>query len=590
MRLHPMILLCVFLATLSLQALQAADFLSPEYGTGLDSSTYAVVVDGENVYVGGSFSHAGGVAAESIAMWDGSKWVPLGSGIKGRVDDLLFLNGKLYAVGDFTEAGGVAADCIAVWNGFQWSSLGTGPLFQTQTGTSRGSIVALATDGTNIFIGGGFTSINGVAANYVAKYDGQAWSQVGAGLTTSVNDIEYGGGMLYAAGQLISRFDGQTWTAIGLNVKVKTESLGTINGMAGYLSYNAGTLYAGGAFSEISGVAANGVAKFDGSTWSPVGTGINDTSFGVFGLLATGNELFVGGGFTMIGGIKSNNVGRFDGTAFVDIFGGVSGNVNGAVSTRAFAKTQDGVIIVGEYKKFGKTPANCIVKLVTNPLPQPLLSIAPNPANSGDTVAFSVDAGTSTVSWNFGDGGTATGAAVTHVYNSAGVYNVSAMLTGANGTVTSPTTLFINQSAPLAGTFDILKGAVSLSFKGGGKDSVSFSGVAPVPGDFVAKDSEVFFLFGNIIRNFKLDEKGSFNDGQNTLKFGTKAGETTAKFAVQLKKQSFSAPLRAQGFVNDDVTDASLTPTVGIIVNGNGYSENYAFKYSAKAGNSGKAK
>ena len=36
---------------------------------------------GDAVYVGGQFTHAGGVPADSIARWDGTNWEPLGDGL-----------------------------------------------------------------------------------------------------------------------------------------------------------------------------------------------------------------------------------------------------------------------------------------------------------------------------------------------------------------------------------------------------------------------------------------------------------------------------------------------------------------------------
>ncbi|HLA38536.1 MAG TPA: hypothetical protein VJ417_00990, partial [Candidatus Glassbacteria bacterium] len=67
------------------------------------------------IFVGGSFSLAGNVAANNIACWDPvtSTWSALGSGVDNWVYALAVLDGKLYASGNFTTAGGANAAGIA---------------------------------------------------------------------------------------------------------------------------------------------------------------------------------------------------------------------------------------------------------------------------------------------------------------------------------------------------------------------------------------------------------------------------------------------------------------------------------------------
>ena len=67
----------------------------------------AAVVDGSgNLYVGGSFTIAGGVFATNIAKWNGSTWSALGSGVGGEVWALAVSGRDLYVGGWFTTAGG----------------------------------------------------------------------------------------------------------------------------------------------------------------------------------------------------------------------------------------------------------------------------------------------------------------------------------------------------------------------------------------------------------------------------------------------------------------------------------------------------
>ena len=57
-------------------------------GEGVDSAVHAIAVVGNDVYVGGEFSVAGGtVRAPGLARWDGAKWAPVAGGIEGSEVD-----------------------------------------------------------------------------------------------------------------------------------------------------------------------------------------------------------------------------------------------------------------------------------------------------------------------------------------------------------------------------------------------------------------------------------------------------------------------------------------------------------------------
>jgi hypothetical protein len=75
---------------------------------------------GSALYAGGNFTNAGGVAASSIAMWDGSSWAALGGGMNGPVQALTeFDEGSgllaLYAGGSFTSAIDSGDSYLAKW-------------------------------------------------------------------------------------------------------------------------------------------------------------------------------------------------------------------------------------------------------------------------------------------------------------------------------------------------------------------------------------------------------------------------------------------------------------------------------------------
>src|SRR5436190_4729678 len=114
--------------------------------------------------IGMSLTHAG------AGTFSDANWTTLGSGMGGAgspaVNALAVSGSNVYAGGWFRTAGGVAAINIARWDGRNWSPLGSG-----LTADFNGSAGALAVSGGDLYAGGGFTTAGGVAANYVAKWE-----------------------------------------------------------------------------------------------------------------------------------------------------------------------------------------------------------------------------------------------------------------------------------------------------------------------------------------------------------------------------------------------------------------------------------
>lgn len=169
-----------------------------------------------DLYVGGSFRAAGSVLASSVAKWDGTNWSALGSGVNRQVRSLAVLGSDLYTGGLFASAGGVAANAIAKWDGSNWSPLGSG------TGgyyPDDPHVYALALSGGELYAGGSFTNAGGIAADFIAKWDGSKWSALGSGVACymagyeprvsalAVSDSElYVGGNFTIAGGRVSAY------------------------------------------------------------------------------------------------------------------------------------------------------------------------------------------------------------------------------------------------------------------------------------------------------------------------------------------------------------------------------------------------
>jgi hypothetical protein len=235
-------------------------------GTGsLDGNVYALHADGTDLYVGGMFTHAGGVAAEHIAKWNGSAWSGFAP-LNGDVHAIAVAGGKLFVGGVFTNAGGDGnADFLAVWNGSAWAPFcnATGPAF-------NGSVLALQVIGNTLYVGGAFQNGAGIAAaDYLLACD----LTTGASSSTVAHDGDLGGAV-YAL-----------------------------------TADNSGTLYAGGTFSDLAGNRAiDYVGAYRGGAWQAMGSGPSagggPTDGYVRALASDGTNVYVGTDASSIGGVS----------------------------------------------------------------------------------------------------------------------------------------------------------------------------------------------------------------------------------------------------------------------------------------------
>ena len=164
----------------------------------------ALVLDGDNLYIGGAFNIADTMPVQNIVCWNRSTgaWRTLGDGFNGPVRSLsLDSEGKLYAGGDFNLSGNTPVNGIARWNGADWEALGEGV---------DGSVRALTEEAGVLYVGGTFSKAGAEedVAN-VARWniaDAQ-WNRMGLGLNSesqpAVEDLVFSNGGVFAAG----RFD-----------------------------------------------------------------------------------------------------------------------------------------------------------------------------------------------------------------------------------------------------------------------------------------------------------------------------------------------------------------------------------------------
>lgn len=121
----------------------------------------------------------------------------------------------------------------------------------------------------------------------------------------------------------IARWNGSVWSALSSGIQA-TGAAGTVTD----LFVHDGQLIVSGEFVTAGGQAANNIARWNGRSWAGLGTGMNAP---VRALASYGGELVAGGNFTMAGNQGINAIARWNGTAWSTVGAGVDGQVNALV-------------------------------------------------------------------------------------------------------------------------------------------------------------------------------------------------------------------------------------------------------------------
>ena len=180
----------------------------------------------------------------------------------------------------------------------------------------------------------------------------------------------------------------------------------------------------------------------------------------------------------------------------------------------------------------------------------------PNPATPGQPVVFNAGAASSTdvtYIWNFGDGTSANGSTVSHIFGVPKIYTVTLTVIDANGqSVTTTFVLPVNAGVKTA--FKLKRFKISLNFAQVNEDQILLSGILPLPPGYNPSGQTLSVDIGHVIRSYKLDATGNtINSIDPNLQplsandtFKLKPGKSARQFTLQIGFGSFQAALNSE--------------------------------------------
>lgn len=302
-------------------------------GNGFSNSTFnavrALYYDTltKKLYAGGQFNVAEGKTVWGAAVWNGSSWDSLRGGLTQFPQQSVTVNsagpvvwkitgykGKIYYLGGFDWVNGKNQYNMGVWNGSNWDYPLTNPI------SSNSAIYDMTVYNDMLYACGDFTAIGNVACNYVAKFDGTSWQAVGD----------------------FSKFHLQGHAPAQMNaIEV----------------YN-NEIYVGGAFDDSSGVPHN-IAKYDGTKWVSVGTGIRQGGvISISALQSYNHKLYIGGTFSKTYEIPGGNLIAWNGSDFESV---IPYPINSYVNS--FIINKNKLVVLGQFTTLGENEAMCLLVL-----------------------------------------------------------------------------------------------------------------------------------------------------------------------------------------------------------------------------------
>jgi hypothetical protein len=387
-----------------------------------------VAVSPTDIWAVGAQVSASGQPDQTLAEhWNGSAWSAVSTPNFTVANNDFWgatqvATNNVWAVGDYTDLAGVqhpyAAQYTTSWTGFS-------NLPQVGTGNNRLEAAA-AVSATNIWAVG-FSRADTVAATphrtLIEQYNGTTWSVVTSPNVTTTSDDRLLGiaamsatdvwavGISTVAGvtsNLIEHYNGTAWSVV-----TSPNASTTKNDLYGVVALSATNAYAVGDYADAAGRLHTSVLKYNGTTWSAVGSptigaGTYDDSLFSVSAASPTNIWAAGAVYspTSNGAPSDTLVEHWDGTSWnvVPSPDGVSGRfneLNAVVATSA-----SNVWVAGDGVNAASTQDQTLFENLCVPLPT-VTGVAPLSGNSTGGTSLMITGTDFTYATGVSFGGTA---------------------------------------------------------------------------------------------------------------------------------------------------------------------------------------
>ena len=284
----------------------------------INGSVTVCVPDGSGGwYLGGTFTQVGAVTRNHLAQINSSgsvtSWDP---NANNTVYAITVDGTDIYVGGMFTTInGGTSRNYLAKLDNT------TGTANATWDPNANNAVLTIAVSGSTVYIGGGFTSINGsTARNRLARLNnstGTADALWNPDVSAIVQSIAISGTDMYVGGAFLSVHG---YTRYRLAKFLTTESTGTpatwdptADNVVYAVAVSGTDIYVGGMFATVGATFRNRLAKLNNTTgaadatWNPNATDPVYNNAYVNAIAISGTDIYVGGSFTSINGSTPRN-------------------------------------------------------------------------------------------------------------------------------------------------------------------------------------------------------------------------------------------------------------------------------------------
>lgn len=300
-------------------------------GTGIpNNGVNALAIYQGDLFIGGDFTNVDGdTNQDRIVRWDGITFNALSTGIDNNsVDALTVFNNTLILGGTFTNVANPNGDRVVSWNGTTFNTL--------STGISNNGVRAATVYQDKLILGGNFTNAGGlINGDRVISWNGTSFSSMATGISNNiVNALTVLGSNLFVSGTFTNQYGATgdrilSWNGVTFSPLSLTTSPGAaVNALSTY----AGNLILGGSFTNLGGATGDRVVSWDGTTYNNLATGIANGTVNTLAVAQT-TLLFAAGTFTN----PASRIAQWNGSIWSPLGTGLDNSVNALVVASSLA-------------------------------------------------------------------------------------------------------------------------------------------------------------------------------------------------------------------------------------------------------------